>query len=63
MHPDGFNIGYNLGSVAGAGIPNHIHCHIVPRWDGDTNFMPIIAGVKVLPHALEHLANKLRKFA
>ena len=63
MHPDGFNIGYNLGSVAGAGIPNHIHCHIVPRWDGDTNFMPIIAVVKVLPQALEHLANKLRKFA
>ena len=63
MHPDGFNIGYNLGSVAGAGIPNHIHCHIVPRWDGDTNFMPIIANVKVLPQALEHLANKLRKFA
>ena len=63
MHPDGFNIGYNLGSVAGAGIPNHIHCHIVPRWDGDTNFMPIIAGVKVLPHALEHLASKLRKFS
>ena len=62
MHPDGFNIGYNLGSVAGVGIPNYIHCYIVPMWDGDTNITTIIAVVKVLPKASEHLASKLRKF-
>ena len=47
MHPDDFNIGYNLGSVAGVGIPNYIHCYIVPMWDGDTNITTIIAVVKV----------------
>ena len=51
--PDGANIGWNLGRVAGAGIVDHVHLHVVPRWSGDTNFMPVLADVKVLP---EHLA-------
>lgn len=60
MKPDGFNLGVNLGKVAGAGIVEHLHIHIVPRWQGDTNFMPITAGTTVLPQALAELAAQLR---
>ena len=60
MKPDGFNIGINLGKVAGAGIVEHLHIHVVPRWNGDTNFMPVIANTNVLPQALSELAAKLR---
>ena len=58
--PDGFNLGWNLGPVAGAGLPDHVHLHVVPRWAGDTNFMPVLADVKVLP---EHLLDTRRKLA
>jgi ATP adenylyltransferase len=60
MKPDGFNIGINLGKVAGAGIAEHLHIHVVPRWNGDTNFMPVLANTTVLPEALKEIAAKLR---
>jgi ATP adenylyltransferase len=60
MHPDGFNIGINIGRVAGAGIVDHVHVHIVPRWNGDSNFMPVIANTSVLPEALTEVASRLR---
>jgi ATP adenylyltransferase len=60
MKPDGFNVGINLGNVAGAGIAEHLHIHVVPRWNGDTNFMPVLANTTVLPEALKEIAAKLR---
>lgn len=59
--PDGFNLGWNLGRVAGAGIAEHVHLHVVPRWSGDTNFMPVLADVKVLPEHLYATRDRLRE--
>jgi ATP adenylyltransferase len=61
MKPDGFNVGVNLGKVAGAGILGHLHIHVVPRWNGDTNFMPVLANTTVVPQALGELAAQLRE--
>jgi ATP adenylyltransferase len=58
--PDGFNLGWNLGRVAGAGIEDHVHLHVVPRWNGDTSFMPVLGDVKVLPEHLLETARRLR---
>jgi ATP adenylyltransferase len=58
--PEGYNLGINMGKVAGAGIADHVHLHIVPRWNGDTNFMPVIGDVKVLPEALGRSFEKLK---
>jgi ATP adenylyltransferase len=61
MHPQGFNMGINQGSAAGAGLKDHLHMHVVPRWEGDANFMPVIGHVRVVPQALEETAGALRK--
>jgi ATP adenylyltransferase len=61
MSPQGFNIGMNLGRCAGAGLPGHLHQHIVPRWNGDVNFMAVVGEVRIVPQALQQLYGELRR--
>jgi ATP adenylyltransferase len=60
LKPEGFNVGANIGRPAGAGVPDHVHVHVVPRWNGDTSFMPVLGDVKVLPEHLLETARRLR---
>jgi ATP adenylyltransferase len=61
LNPDGFNIGINMGRVSGAGYPGHVHIHVVPRWMGDTNFMPVFSDVKIISESLNMLYDRLKK--
>lgn len=61
MRPDGFNVGCNLGAMAGAGIADHMHMHVVPRWNGDTNFMPVLSDVHVISEHIERTCEKIRE--
>jgi ATP adenylyltransferase len=60
MNPQGFNIGFNIGKCSGAGVPGHIHAHIVPRWNGDINFMTIIGNVRIIPQAIDEAYKQLK---
>jgi ATP adenylyltransferase len=63
MGAQGFNVGMNIGKCAGAGFPDHVHLHVVPRWEGDTNFMPVFSETRVLPDTLENVYEKIMKVA
>lgn len=61
LRPEGYNIGVNIGKVSGAGFPGHVHIHVVPRWEGDTNFMPVFSGSKIMAESLDSLYRRLKK--